>query len=65
MYRTDDPIADFDRWDREQAEHEERLPHCAICGEAIYEKYYVIEGEIICEDCLETNYAYDVDTYID
>jgi formylmethanofuran dehydrogenase subunit E len=65
MYYTDDPERDFMRRDRAQAEREARLPHCEICGEPIHEKYYNINGEIICEDCLETNYAYDVDDYID
>jgi formylmethanofuran dehydrogenase subunit E len=61
MYYTDDPIADFDRYDREQAQYEARLPRCANCGEPIHEKYYYIEGDIICEECLESNYAHDVE----
>lgn len=65
MYYTDDPERDFLRRDREQAKREARLPRCENCGEPIHEKYYNINGEIICEDCLETNYAYDVDDYID
>lgn len=65
MYYTDDPIADFNRRDRDQAREEARLPHCANCGEPIYEKYYYIEGDIICSECLEANYSHDVDTYID
>ena len=65
MYYTDDPIADFNRRDRDQARREARLPKCANCGEPIYEKFYKIEGDIICEECLEAEYAYDVDDYID
>lgn len=53
MYRTDDPIADFDRYDQEQAEYEATLPHCELCGEAIYESYYEIDGKIICDECIE------------
>ena len=64
MYRTDDPIADFDRWDAEQAAYEARLPHCDYCGEPCYETYYEINGEIICEECIE-KFRHDVDTYID
>lgn len=64
MYRTDDPIADFNRWDEEQAAFEERLPRCEYCGEACYETYYEINGEIICEECIES-FRHDVDTYID
>ena len=53
MFRTDDPIADFERYDREQAEHEATLPHCDECGEAIYESYYEIHNELICDKCIE------------
>lgn len=53
---TDDPLADFDSYDREQAMAESKLPHCDHCGEAIYEYYYEINGEIVCEECLEINY---------
>jgi formylmethanofuran dehydrogenase subunit E len=61
MYYTDDPVADFNRYDREQARREARLPKCAYCGEAIYEKYYEINEKIICEECLEDLYAQYVD----
>lgn len=57
MYITDDPVADYDRYDTERAEEENRLPHCDYCGEPIHEKYYEIDGEIICEDCLDANFA--------
>ena len=57
MYYTDDPVRDFDRYDREQAQREARLPHCEYCGEPIYEKYYEICGKIVCEECLEDLFA--------
>lgn len=57
MYYTDDPATDFDRYDAEQSEYERKLPHCEYCGEAIHEKYYEIDDEIICEDCLEAHFA--------
>jgi formylmethanofuran dehydrogenase subunit E len=57
MYYTDDPVRDFARHDAEQARQEERLPHCDYCGEVIYEKYYEINGKIVCEDCLEDLFA--------
>lgn len=61
MYGTDDPVADFERYDREQARKEARMPHCDICGNAIYEEYYEIKETIICEECLEhfKHYAED------
>ena len=57
MYRTDDPLYDFDMHDAEQAEYEKKLPHCEYCGEAIHEKYYEIGDEIICEDCMNDHFA--------
>lgn len=63
FYRTDDPVADFARLDAEEAAYEARLPHCDNCGEAIYETYFDINGEILCEDCLRKNYEYDAHTY--
>ena len=55
MYYTDDPIADFERWDTEQNKRLEQRPECAECGEPIqdYEAYY-INDEWICESCMET-----------
>ena len=66
MLRTADPYADFDRYDRECAEQEKKLPHCSFCGEPItadYYKHFSLMGRdyIICDDCLEED---DVDTYI-
>ena len=57
MYRTDNPDKDFLDYDAEQSEYERKLPHCDYCGEAIHEKYYEIDGETICEECLEANFA--------
>lgn len=54
---TDDPIADFYRYDREQQEWLDRLPKCEHCCEPIQdEKYYEIEGVKVCENCL-TDYC--------
>lgn len=63
--RTDDPLADFDRWDAEQASYEARLPRCAYCGEPIWEYYFIINGEMLCEECLHSNFRKDVDDYIE
>ena len=53
-FRCGDPLADFARHDREQAEWLETLPVCDICGEPIQaEHYYQINGDNICPDCLE------------
>ena len=51
----------FDRRDAAQARYEEKLPHCDYCGEPIWDKFYEIEGKIICADCLEDLYAQTVE----
>ena len=53
MY-SDNPIADFEAWDREQNRQLENLPECSDCGEPIQdEEAYYINGEWICESCME------------
>jgi formylmethanofuran dehydrogenase subunit E len=53
MYRTDDPIADFNRWDREQESWREQLPLCEECGEHIQQECAVLLGDHwYCDDCL-------------
>jgi formylmethanofuran dehydrogenase subunit E len=57
MYRTDDPIADFHRWDNDQQKQLDRLPKCAECGEPIQsEECFEFEGELICPECLKSNH---------
>ena len=51
---TDDPVADFERHDREQAEWLAKLPTCQRCGGAIQQERAVcIEGFWYCDDCIE------------
>ena len=61
MYYTDDPERDFLRYDRERQEEEDELPHCDYCGEAIYEHYYLINDDIVCEECLCENFRHNVE----
>lgn len=57
--RTDDPIRDFDRWDREQAQRLAKLPKCSCCGEPIdQDKALELDGELICDSCIEDNKVY-------
>ena len=52
MY-TDNPIADFLRHDREQAEELERLPVCVECGEPIQDEMaFYFHGDWYCEACI-------------
>ncbi len=61
MYRTDDPIADFDRYDREVAKWRNKLPSCQRCGcEIMQETAVCIEGFWYCDDCIE-RYRKEID----
>ena len=64
--RTDDPVADFLRWDEEQNRQLERLPVCADCGEPVQDEHlYLINDEIICQECLVRYYRKSTDDYIE
>lgn len=53
MFRTDDPHADFDRWDAEKERKLKRMPECANCGEHIQQDTAVcIGGDYYCDECL-------------
>jgi formylmethanofuran dehydrogenase subunit E len=57
MYRTDDPNADFNRWDNDQQKQLDRLPKCAECGEPIQdEECFEIDGGLVCPECLKSNH---------
>lgn len=50
---TDDPAADYDAYDRAQAEEMKRLPICCECGNRIEDEFcYQFNDEVICEDCV-------------
>ena len=64
FYRTDDPLADFNRWDAEQQAALNKLPKCAECGEHIQaDHYFLINDEPICPDCLDSNYRKEIEDY--
>lgn len=51
--RTDDPVRDYDHYDREQEEWLKSLPICAHCKEHIQDyKFFRIEEVNICFECL-------------
>ena len=54
MLRTDDPIADFERWDRANEAYYESLPKCRKCRERFaYDDLYEDEdGTFVCFGCL-------------
>lgn len=64
FYRTDDPHADFDRWDAEEQKALDKLPICADCGEPVQDDhFYEICDEVICPDCIE-NYRKPIEDCI-
>lgn len=61
MYYTDDPLADFARYDAEQQEALGKLPKCSECDEPIQDEYaYYINGEWVCECCMREHYRKEV-----
>ncbi len=65
MYgRTDNPIADFNRHEREKESAASKLPKCDYCDKRIDEdEYYDIEGEIVCRECLNKHFRKWTDEY--
>ena len=56
FFRTDDPIADFHAHDADQEEALKKCPICCKCGDEGYiqdDFYYLIEGDIYCEEHME------------
>lgn len=65
MYRTDEPIFDFNRKDAEECDFMAKLPVCDCCNEPITdEHYYEIDGSIMCQECLDYHCKKCVDDYI-
>lgn len=55
MAWTDDPIADFERYDAGLNRRLEQRPVCADCDEPIQDdRAYYINGEWICMDCMDS-----------
>ena len=52
MYRTDDPLRDFHRYDSDKEEALAKLPICEKCKQPIQqEKAVYYNDQWICEDC--------------
>ena len=65
MFYSDDPVADFERHDREQAKRLDELPFCEICGNPIQDEHlYLINDEFVCPDCLDRDFKKRTDDYI-
>ena len=62
MIFTDDPVADFERYDAEQQALMDELPVCDYCEEPIQDNYYYeIGNECLCENCLNEQFRKDVE----
>lgn len=63
---TNDPVADFHRYDAEQQREVERCPKCDYCDEHITDEfYYDLDGDIVCEDCLDRHFKKAVEDYVE
>lgn len=63
---TDDPVADYDRFDAEQTKELERLPRCSECDQPIQgEECWEFNGELICEECLNDNHRKSVEDFLE
>lgn len=57
IYPSDNPNADFDRWDAEQNRLLEELPVCDYCLEPIQDDHlYEIDDDYVCQECLEKHF---------
>lgn len=66
MSWSNDPIADFNRYDKEQQRELEKRPKCVLCGEHIQDDdCFVICNDIICEDCLNDNHRRSTEDFIE
>ena len=66
FFRTDDPVADFHRYDAEQEKRLEKLPRCCECDNPIQtEECYEINDELICPECLNDNHRKLVEDYVE
>ena len=62
LFYTSDPVADFERHDREQAKRLAERPRCDICDQPIQdEHYYLINGDNVCPECLNNEFRKDID----
>ena len=60
-----DNLDAFAAWEFEQAREAERLPHCDICGEPLDYELFVIDGRVLCLDCVRWKYGDKVDDFLE
>ena len=63
-FRNGDPLDDFDRLDRMQAQREARLPVCDKCGKRINDDFFNVGGDILCEECVHDEYGQSLEDWL-
>ena len=65
-YITDDPVKDAERYYGEQDDALEKLPKCSYCGHHIQDdRYFEINGEAFCEECMWENFSKKIEDYME
>lgn len=54
MFEIPDNSDLFERYDKEQCVAEERAPKCVWCGQPLGDTYYQINGDDVCEECIDS-----------
>lgn len=63
MYRTNNPVADFERHDAEQEAMLERLPRCGYCDNPIQDDMaWEVNDEWYCDECFRYHHRKAVPT---
>ena len=61
IYRTDDPLADFNRHEEDMEKELEKCPECAYCGFKIQDTFaFYIDREWYHRECIESAYLMEV-----
>lgn len=64
VFRSADLDADIRRRDRAQQEWEDSLPHCEYCGCHIDDYVWLIDDEILCDDCAAAKYRRNAEDFV-
>lgn len=60
-FYSDDPARDAARHDAERQRQLDNLPCCCYCDEPIQDEYaYLIDGEWVCEECMNEQFRVPV-----
>ena len=64
MFYSDDPIRDHERYEAHRERRLKRLPRCCECGHPIQtEECFLIDGELVCPECLVEHHQRRTDDY--